>query len=75
MNLTITRTLLLVGALGVTTVAFSAWHEPGAMVVQGHEGISYCQTPANARMVKAVPSDENLMLFLYGMTQRAAGAY
>ncbi|GGM04918.1 hypothetical protein ACFQDN_11090 [Pseudomonas asuensis] len=74
MNLTITRSLLLVGALGVTTMAFSAWHEPGATVVQGHEGIAYCQTPANARMVKAVPADENLMLFLYGMSQSTTGA-
>jgi hypothetical protein len=75
MSLTITRTLLLVGALGVTTAAFSAWHEPGASVVQGHEGLAYCQTPVSARVVNAVPADQNLVLFLYGMSQGATGAH
>ncbi|TWI58501.1 hypothetical protein IQ22_00207 [Pseudomonas duriflava] len=74
MNLQITRGLLLLGALGVTTVAYSAWQEPTPSVVSGHVGLPYCQTPVSARSETAEPADQNLVLFLYSLAQGTASA-
>ncbi|MFR0692727.1 hypothetical protein ACLUTX_25275 [Enterobacterales bacterium AE_CKDN230030158-1A_HGKHYDSX7] len=72
MKLEITRGLLLVGALGVATLAAAAWHEPGPSVISGQGGLDSCPMPANLRAKlqhQDVRPDDDLLLFLFGMSQ------
>jgi len=72
MKLEITRGLILVGALGVATLAAAAWHEPGPSVISGSGGLDSCPMPANLRAKQQhqdVRPDDDLLLFLFGMSQ------
>ncbi|KAF1054028.1 MAG: hypothetical protein GAK43_01088 [Stenotrophomonas maltophilia] len=72
MKLEITRGLLLVGALGVCTLAAAAWREPGSTVVGALEHGSECRVPLNAQTRQDVRPDHDLLLFLFGMSQGGA---
>ncbi|MFV3411315.1 hypothetical protein ACQCLI_02810 [Pseudomonas nitroreducens] len=73
MKLEITRGLLLVGALGVATLAAAAWHEPGPSVISGKGGLDSCPIPPNLRAKQQdVRPDDDLLLFLFGMSQSKA---
>ncbi|MDE3736816.1 MULTISPECIES: hypothetical protein [Pseudomonas] len=68
MKLEVTRALFLVGALGVASLAVAAWHEPTPSVVSVN-GLGYCPLPPNARLKAQVQPDENLLLFMVGLSQ------
>ncbi|MCQ4253614.1 hypothetical protein [Stutzerimonas stutzeri] len=73
MKLEIARGLFLVGALGVTTLCVAAWNEPNARLVQGGEIRELCALPPNARnRYEVVRPDQDLLLFLYGLSQGVA---
>ena len=74
MKLEITRSLLLVGALGVATLAAAAWHEPGPEVIDSVGQQSLCHVPPNVRAKQAVSPDHDLLLFLFGLSQGGASA-
>lgn len=67
MRLEVTRSLLLVGALGVATLAAAAWHEPSPSVVSSRA--ESCLVPPNMRHKQDVSPDQDLLLFLFGMSQ------
>ncbi|WP_416311116.1 hypothetical protein [Pseudomonas sp. W03] len=67
MKLEVTRSLLLVGALGVATLAAAAWHEPSPSVISSRA--DSCSIPPNMRHKEAVTPDQDLLLFLFGMSQ------
>jgi hypothetical protein len=70
MKLEITRGLLLIGALGVATLAAAAWHEPGPSVISSKSGLDSCPMPANLRAKQQdIRPDHDLLLFLFGMSQ------
>lgn len=70
MKLEITRGLLLLGALGVATLAAAAWHEPGPSVITSAGGQESCPMPANLRAKQQdIRPDHDLLLFLFGMSQ------
>ncbi|MDN6857984.1 hypothetical protein QO207_15400 [Pseudomonas sp. CAN2814] len=70
MKLEITRGLLLIGALGVATLAAAAWHEPGPSVISSTSGLDSCPMPANLRVKQQdIRPDHDLLLFLFGMSQ------
>ncbi|QRY81639.1 hypothetical protein JVX91_11240 [Pseudomonas sp. PDNC002] len=70
MKLEVTRGLLLVGALGVATLAAAAWHEPGPTVITSSSGLDSCPMPANLRAKQQdIRPDHDLLLFLFGMSQ------
>ena len=70
MKLEITRGLLLVGALGLATLAAAAWHEPGPSVISGQGRLDSCPVPPNLRAKQQdVRPDDDLLLFLFGMSQ------
>ncbi|MCU1717590.1 hypothetical protein [Pseudomonas sp. 5P_3.1_Bac2] len=70
MKLEIARGLFLLGAVGVTCVAAAAWHEPKTQVI-APKNLSYCPLPAQERRVEAMKTDEDLLLFMFGLTQGA----
>ncbi|MDF3933159.1 hypothetical protein [Pseudomonas citronellolis] len=74
MKLEITRSLLLVGALGVATWAAAAWHEPGPTVVDSKGLQDICHVPPNVQAKQAARPDHDLLLFLFGMSQGGASA-
>ncbi|MBJ9976818.1 hypothetical protein IAE35_11210 [Pseudomonas sp. S75] len=70
MKLEIARTLFLVGALGVTTVAAAAWAEPRSTVFSKAEVSGQCALPRVARLEREhAKPDHDLLLFLFGMRQ------
>jgi len=74
MKLEIARGLFLLGALGVASLCAAAWSEPNARVVARSASADYCPVP---RLVQASAAetrpDEDLLLFLYGMSQSLVG--
>ncbi|AOE87271.1 hypothetical protein [Pseudomonas sp. TCU-HL1] len=68
MKLETTRALFLVGALGVASLAAAAWQEPSPSVVSVN-GLGYCPLPPNARLKAQAQPDQNLLLFMFGLSQ------
>lgn len=70
MKLEIARGLFFIGALAVASLCAAAWHEPGAGVVTSDNGLGYCRLPALARLKQIeMRPDQDLLLFLYGLSQ------
>lgn len=67
MKLEVTRSLLLIGALGVATLAAAAWHEPSPSVISSRA--DSCPVPPKMRHKQEVSPDQDLLLFLFGMSQ------
>ncbi|MDH4609567.1 hypothetical protein [Pseudomonas sp. BN102] len=72
MKLEVTRALFLVGALGIASLAVAAWHEPSPSVVSAN-GLGYCPLPPNVRLKDQVRADQNLLLFMFGLSQGLRG--
>ena len=68
MKLEFTRALFLVGALGLASLAVAAWHEPSPSVVSLN-GLGYCPLPPKARLKAQVQPDQDLLLFMFGLSQ------
>ncbi|WP_166364353.1 hypothetical protein [Pseudomonas akapageensis] len=66
MKLEIARGLFLVAALAVATVAMAAWEEPGPVVLRS---AGHCPVPPVAKAQVAVRPDQDLLLFMFGLTQ------
>lgn len=71
MKLEVTRSLLLVGALGVATLAAAAWHEPSPSVISSRANQDDCPIPPNMRAKQDARPDQDLLLFVFGMSQGA----
>ena len=67
MKLEIARGLFLVAALGVASLAAAAWQEPGPEVLSARDG--HCPLPPKARAQVQVRPDQDLLLFLFGLSQ------
>ncbi|MDT4885023.1 hypothetical protein FQZ97_1212170 [compost metagenome] len=50
----------------------AAWHEPSPSVVSAN-GLGYCPLPPNARLKAQVQPDQNLLLFMFGLSQGLRG--
>ncbi|SDI44078.1 hypothetical protein [Pseudomonas panipatensis] len=69
MKLEITRSLLLLGALGIATLAAAAWHEPSPGVIDSPSHLANCRVPPNVQAKQAARPDHDLLLFLFGLSQ------
>ncbi|WP_347883858.1 hypothetical protein [Pseudomonas aestiva] len=49
-------------------MAYASWLRPAAVVV-GSEGLEYCQTPVARSLTTSSTGSQDLLLFLFGMTQ------
>jgi hypothetical protein len=68
MKLEIARGLFLVSALSVASIAAAAWHESGPGVISLSER-DFCPMPHQVRTSEAVKPDEDLLLFLFSLSQ------
>ena len=74
MKLEIARGLFLVGALGVASLCAAAWSEPDARVVARSDVSDHCPIPRAAQAsVLGVRPDQDLLLFMYGLSQSLVG--
>jgi hypothetical protein len=74
MNLEIARGLFLAASLGVASLCAAAWSEPDARVVARSDVSDHCPIPrmARASVLDARP-DQDLLLFMYGLSQSLVG--
>ena len=68
MKLEIARGFFLLAALGVASIAAAAWQESGPEVLTQNDR-SYCPLPPKARVVEQLRPDQDLLLFLFGLSQ------
>jgi hypothetical protein len=69
MKLEIARGLFLVAALGVASLAAASWHEPGMQVVsQTDRGLEPLAPKVHKDSVAKRP-DQDLLLFIFGLSQ------
>jgi hypothetical protein len=74
MKLEIARGLFLVGALGVASLCAAAWSEPDTRVVARSDVSDHCPIPRVAQAsVLDVRPDQDLLLFMYGLSQSLVG--
>lgn len=69
MKLEIARGLFLVTALSVASLAAAAWQEAGPQVITLNEQLGYCPLPPQARTAEAVRPDQDLLLFMFSLSQ------
>lgn len=71
----IARSLFLLVALAIASVALAAWEEPQLEVLSSTGSGTACPLPRMAKVTTAVKPDHDLLLFMFGMTQglRAKG--
>ncbi|MHC6224187.1 hypothetical protein ACYU03_05310 [Pseudomonas sp. X10] len=65
----IARGLFLLVALAVATVAVAAWEEPRPVVFSKAEAGGQCPLPRVMKQQVSAQPDQDLLLFLFGMSQ------
>ena len=65
----IARSLFLLGALVVASVAFAAWEQPVTQVLSGPPIGAHCPLPRVVKAAVATRPDHDLLLFMFGMSQ------
>lgn len=74
MKLEFARGLFLAGSLGLASLCAAAWSEPDATVVARSEVSDHCPIPRIAqRSISEARPDQDLLLFMYGMSQSLVG--
>jgi hypothetical protein len=68
MKLEIARGLFLVSALSVASLAAAAWQEATPQVIS-ENAAGYCLLPPQARVANAVRPDQDLLLFMFSLSQ------
>ncbi|MFP6848333.1 MAG: hypothetical protein VCA57_06480 [Pseudomonas sp.] len=68
MKLEIARGLFLVAALSVASLAVAAWQEASPQVITHNEQLGYCPLPPQIRASQAVRPDQDLLLFMFGLS-------
>ncbi|MBP5074153.1 hypothetical protein PUP68_26820 [Pseudomonas chlororaphis] len=72
MKLEIARGLFLIGALAVASLAVAAWEQPRMEVLSSTQAGAHCPLPRVAKVPKtstAARPDQDLLLFMFGLTQ------
>ena len=69
MRLEIARGFFLVTALSVASLAAAAWQETSPQVISLNEQLGYCPLPPQARLTEALKPDEDLLLFMFSLSQ------
>ena len=68
MNSVVARSLFVLGACCVASLAAAAWHEPRSQVVS-HFTVDACPIPAKAAAVSQARPDQDLLLLMFGLAQ------
>lgn len=73
MKLAILRGVFLCGALAVTSLAVSAWEEPGTGVYSVENGGGQCLIRTPAVSQQALQPDQDLLLLMFSLSQGPGG--
>ncbi|MGH8386743.1 MAG: hypothetical protein ACRESJ_14820 [Pseudomonas sp.] len=68
MKLEVARGLFLVGALAVASLAVAAWEQPRTQVLSSASGEN-CPLPRVVKTTQASKPDNELLLFMFGLSQ------
>ncbi|WP_433736933.1 hypothetical protein [Pseudomonas putida] len=68
MKLEVARGLFLVGALAVASLAVAAWEQPRMQVLGSSSG-EHCPLPRVAKASAVTHPDNDLLLFIFGLSQ------
>jgi hypothetical protein len=69
MKLELARTIFVLGALAVASVAVAAWEEPGTKILSASQGEGQCLLPRVARIEPDLKPDHDLLLLMFGLAQ------
>jgi len=69
MKLEIARSVFLVAALAVATVAVAAWEQPRPTILSAEHGAGNCPLPRAQKASLAVQPDRDFLLFIIGLSQ------
>ena len=69
MKLEIARGLFLVTALSVASLAAAAWQEASPQVITQNEQLGYCPLPPQMRASESIRPDQDLLLFMFSLSQ------
>lgn len=73
MKLAFFRGLFLCSALGLASLAAAAWQEPGVGVYSAKAGEGMCLFKSLPAEQQQVLPDQDLLLFMYSLTQGPGG--
>ncbi|MET3454747.1 MULTISPECIES: hypothetical protein [Pseudomonas] len=69
MKLEIARGLFLVGALAVTSMAVAVWEQPRSQILSASNAGAHCPLPRVAKASEAIRPDDDLLLFMFSLSQ------
>ncbi len=69
MKLEITRALAVAAGIAVMAGAMMTWSEPSPAVLSAQNSLGYCPMPVHGRAQTPVHPDQDLLLFIFGMSQ------
>ncbi|MBO1539006.1 hypothetical protein [Pseudomonas sp. OA65] len=69
MKLEIARGVFLVGALGIASMAVAVWEQPRSQVLSASNAGAYCPLPRVAKASEAIQPDNDLLLFMFSLSQ------
>lgn len=69
MKLEIARGLFLVGALAVASLAVVVWEQPRSQILSASTVGAHCPLPRVAKASEAIKPDDDLLLFMFSLSQ------
>ncbi|MFW9267412.1 hypothetical protein [Pseudomonas sp. NR3] len=69
MKVEIARGLFLIGALAVTSMAVAVWEQPRSQILSASTVGAHCPVPRIAKASEAIQPDNDLLLFMFGLSQ------
>ncbi|MGX1176498.1 MULTISPECIES: hypothetical protein [Pseudomonas] len=69
MKLEIARGLFLVGALAVASMAVAVWEQPRSQILSASSAGAHCPLPRVAKASEAIRPDDDLLLFMFSLSQ------
>ena len=69
MKLEIARGLFLIGALAVTSMAVAVWEQPRSQVLSASNAGAHCPLPRVVKASEAIRPDDDLLLFMFSLSQ------
>ncbi|AEA70777.1 MULTISPECIES: hypothetical protein [Pseudomonas] len=69
MKLEIARGLFLVGALAVASMAVAVWEQPRSQILSASNADAHCPLPRVAKVSETIRPDNDLLLFMFSLSQ------
>lgn len=69
MKLEIARGLFLVGALAVASMAVAVWEQPRSQILSASNIDAHCPVPRAVKASEAIRPDNDLLLFMFSLSQ------